>query len=154
VSGGSRPGCPLAEFLSFPVNTKLYARLWLRDGVIHPAAHWVIRERLAVWAQRVEAAPAEIRDALALEAAPAGAPRQAPRAWVIPGATMPLPAPQSLAGEQKNPPRYPRTPPISECAEAIAAPREIQISPPRAYHRRVEPRGTGRWAQKRRLRVG
>jgi hypothetical protein len=77
-----RPGCPLAEFLNFPVNTKLYARLWLRNGVVHPAAHWIIRERLAGWVERVATAPVEVRAALALEAAPAGAPRQAPQAWV------------------------------------------------------------------------
>jgi hypothetical protein len=43
-------------------------------------------------------------------------------------------------------PTSPRTP----APEA----REIEISPvapPRPYHRRAEPRGTGRWAQKRRL---
>jgi hypothetical protein len=143
VSGGSRLGCPLAEFLSFPVNTKLHARLWLRDGAIHPAAHWVIRERLAGWVQRVASAPEEVRAALALEAAPTGVPRS--------DATMPLPAPQSLAGERNEAASGRSTPPISECTEAIAAPREIQTSQKRAYHRRVEPRGTGRWAQKRRL---
>jgi hypothetical protein len=67
---GRRPGsCPLAEFLSFPANTQLYARLWLRDGAIHPAAHWIIRDRLAGWVQRVSAAPVEIRAALTREAA-------------------------------------------------------------------------------------
>jgi hypothetical protein len=80
-----------------------------------------------------------------------------------PDATMPTGASARLAGEQIGVPRYPNTPPIPtqipECAEAIAAPREIQVSLPRAaarraYHRRVEPRGTGRWAQKRRLRAG
>jgi hypothetical protein len=144
--------CPLAEFLSFPANTKLYARLWLRDAEIHPAAHWIIRERLAGWAGRVASAPEEVRAKLAREAAPVGRPR--------PSATMPLRATGSLAGEQNAPARCPSTPTISDCAEAIAAPREIQISPPasprrasgrRAYHRRAAPRGSGRWAQKCRL---
>src|SRR6476620_969135 len=111
-------GCPLAEFLTFPANTQLYARLWLRDRVIHPAAHWVIRDRLVGWARRVEAAPAEVRAALALEAAaPAGAPR--------PDATMPAARPGSPAGERNALPRYPSTPQISsprtECAQAIDA---------------------------------
>jgi hypothetical protein len=80
-----------------------------------------------------------------------------------PAAGMPTGAAQSPAGEQIGGCGYPSTPPgslqIPECAEAIAAPREIQVSLPRAprasarraCHRRVEPRGTGRWAQKRRL---
>jgi hypothetical protein len=138
-----RPGCPLAEFLSFPANTKLYARLWLRDGVIHPAVHWIIRERLAGWVQRVASAPAEIRNALALEAAPAGAPR--------PAATMPALATQSPVDVRNEEPRCPSTPQISEYAQATETPREIQISQNRAYHRRAEPRGTGRWGHKRRL---
>jgi hypothetical protein len=92
-------GCPLAEFLTLPANTKLYARLWLRDGAIHPAAHWIIRDRLRGWAQRVASAPVEIRDALALEAAASGAPR--------PTLTMPTGAAQSPAGERKQPSRHP-----------------------------------------------
>ena len=138
-----RPGCnPLAEFLSFPANTKLYARLWLRDRTIHPAAHWIIRDRLEGWSQRVSAAPAEIRDALALEAAaPAGAPR--------PALTMPLPASAEPAGERNDLPRHPSTPQISECAQAPEMTGKSRSSLRRAYHRRAEPRGTGRWAQKR-----
>jgi hypothetical protein len=140
-----RPGYdPLAEFLSFPVNTQLYARLWLRDRTIHPAAHWVIRDRLEGWAQRVEAAPAEIRTALDREAAAsAGAPR--------PALTMPLPSSAEPTGAQSAPPWCPSTPQISECAQAVEATREIHSSPPRAYHRRAKPQGSGRWALKRRL---
>ena len=142
-----RPGCdPLAEFQGFPANTKLYARLWLRDLTLHPAAHWVIRERLEGWAQRVTSAPAEIRTALDREAAaPAGAPR--------PALTMPLPSSAEPTGARNVPPWCPSTPPISKCVQAIEPAREIKISQKRAYHRRVEPRGKGRWAQKR-LRAG
>jgi hypothetical protein len=71
-----------------------------------------------------------------------------------PDATMPTEASARLAGEQIGVPRTWDTPApplqISECAEAIAAAGKTPISPPRAYHRRSQPRGTGRWAQKRR----
>jgi hypothetical protein len=72
-----------------------------------------------------------------------------------PAAGMPTGATGSLAGELPGVFRHPSTPPIPtqipECAEVIEVPPIPPISPPRAYHRRAKPRGSGRWAQKRRL---
>jgi hypothetical protein len=56
MSGRAQPSCPLAEFLSFPSNTRWYAEHWLQRGDVHPQEHWVIRERLDPWRRRVAAA--------------------------------------------------------------------------------------------------
>jgi hypothetical protein len=153
---GSRaqPACPLAEFLSFPRNTRWYAEHWLQRGDVHPQEHWIIRERLDPWRLRVTEAEVGLLEALLAEILPEPLPMcAAPR----PSPTMPLPASAEPAGERNDLPRHPSTLQISECAQAIETPREIQISQKRpvrrAYHRRAEPRGAGRWAQKCRRRA-
>jgi hypothetical protein len=152
--GGSsmtRPACPLAEFLSFRSNTRWYAEHWLRRGAVHPQEHWVISERLDPWRQRLAEAAAGLREALLAEILPEPVPL---RAAPSPALTMPTGASAEAAGEGNGLPWHPSTPQIYECAQAIEATGKSQSSPwraRRAYHRRAEPRGTGRWAQKRRL---
>jgi hypothetical protein len=153
-----QPGCPLAEFLSFPGNTRWYAEHWLRRGATHPKEHWVISERLDPWRQRVSTAEAGLREALLAEILPETLPLPSAPA---PALTMPPPRAAEPAGEQNAQPRHPSTPQVSsprtECAQATEAAREIASSPPRparrAYHRRAEPRGVGRWARKMRQRA-
>jgi hypothetical protein len=143
------PACPLAEFLTFPGNTQLYARLWLRDAEIHPAAHWIIRERLEGWTVRVASAPAEVRAALAREAAPEGAlQRQAQqdlKRWLIPSSTMPTGAAQSPPSEQVGGRWHPSTPRKSDLPiPAVKSMRSGQADG-RSSH------GQGRWGHKCRL---
>jgi hypothetical protein len=143
---------PIAEFRTFPCNTRWYAEHWLRRGDAHPQEHWVIRDRLDPWRRRV-AAEASLREALLAEIRPEPLPM---RATPSPALTMPTGAAQSLAGEQKGLPRYPSTLQICECAEVIETTGKSQFSQKRptqrAYHRRAKPRGTGRWAAKCRRR--
>jgi hypothetical protein len=58
------------EFHSFRPNSRAHADFFLRNGHLHPDAHWVIQERLAKWVRRVEAGGpalrAEILQALGL----------------------------------------------------------------------------------------
>jgi hypothetical protein len=58
------------EFNSFRPNSRAHADFFLRNGRLHPDAHWVIQERLAKWVRRVEAGGpvlrAEILQALGL----------------------------------------------------------------------------------------
>jgi hypothetical protein len=151
----AQPECPLTEFRTFPCNTRWYAEHWLRRGDAHPQEHWVIRERLDPWRRRV--AEVGLREALLAEILPEPLPMcAAPR----PSPTMPLPASAEPAGELKPLPRRPSTPPQTThskiCAQATKETRKSVASlkrAKRAYHRRVKPRGTGRWAQKRRRNV-
>jgi hypothetical protein len=142
--------CPLADFHNFPRNTRWYAEHWLRRGAAHPQEHWVISERLDPWRRRVSAAEAGLREALLAEIRPETLPM---RAAPSPTLTMPTGAAQSPAGERNGEPRYPNTSQISECVQATEETGKSRSSQKRSYHRRAEPRGTGRWAQKRRLRV-
>jgi hypothetical protein len=147
MSGRAQPSCPLAEFLSFPSNTRWYAEHWLRRGAAHPQEHWIIRERLDPWRRRVAAAEVGLHEALLAEIASEPLPM---RAAPSPSPTMPLGAAQSPTGERNGEPRHPSTLQISECAQATETKGKFKSSPPRAYHRRAELRGKGRWAQKRR----
>ena len=58
------------QFHSFRPNSQAHADFFLRNGRLHPDAHWVIQERLAKWVRRVEAGGpvlrAEILQALGL----------------------------------------------------------------------------------------
>jgi hypothetical protein len=138
-------GCPLTEFLDFRSNTRWYAEHWLRRGAAHPQEHWVIRERLDPWRQRVSAAEAGLREALLAEIRPETLPL---RAAPAPALTMPTGASAEAAGEGNGLPRCPSTSPRKECAEVIEATGKSRSSQKRAYHRRARPRGTGRWAHK------
>jgi hypothetical protein len=144
----SGAGCPLAEFLTFRSNTRWYAEHWLRRGAAHPQEHWVISERLDPWRQRVSAAEAGLREALLAQIRPEPVRTETRPS---PALTMPLPASTEAADARKPLPRHPSTPPRPECAQAIEVTGKSRISQKRSYHRRAEPRGAGRWAQKRRL---
>ena len=67
----SKPGDPLAEFRTFPRNTRLHAEFWLANAYLHPNAHSVIRERLLAWVEQVEAGGEELRGTLQAEIVPA-----------------------------------------------------------------------------------
>ena len=61
------------EFHSFRANSRAHADFFLRNGRLHPEAHWVIQARLANWVRRLEAAGPEVREELLAELeAPAG----------------------------------------------------------------------------------
>ena len=49
------------EFHSFRANSRAHADFYLRNGRLHPEAHWVIQERLAKWVRRVEAGGSALR---------------------------------------------------------------------------------------------
>ena len=49
------------EFHSFGTNSRAHADFYLRNGRLHPDAHWVIQERLAKWVRRVEAGGSALR---------------------------------------------------------------------------------------------
>jgi hypothetical protein len=55
------------EFHSFRANSRAHADFYLRNGRVHPDAHWVIQERLANWVRRLEAAGPELREELLAE---------------------------------------------------------------------------------------
>jgi hypothetical protein len=58
------------EFHSFRANSRAHADFYLRNGHLHPDAHWLIQERLAKLVRRVEAGGpalrAEVLEALGL----------------------------------------------------------------------------------------
>jgi hypothetical protein len=58
------------EFNSFRPSRRAHADFFLRNGRLHPEAHWVIQERLAKLVRRVEAGGpalrAEVLEALGL----------------------------------------------------------------------------------------
>ena len=162
---------PVEQLCNLPCNPRWYASWWLIHGAQHPQEHWVISERLGGWRRQAEGCRGELQAAAQsilvefdrgriAEARPA-------RAWVMTSGRVTGLGPETdldgaykidaeahaeVAGERKDRHRYHSTPLGTECAQAIEAPRENLISQKRAYHRRAVPRGTGRWAQKRRLR--
>jgi hypothetical protein len=60
------------EFHSFRANSRAHADFFLRNGRLHPDAHWVIQERLAKWVRRVEAGGPALREELLAELEGAG----------------------------------------------------------------------------------
>ena len=173
---------PLADQLQgFPRNTRWYAAHWIIFGERHPQEHWVIGERLAKWRQQAAGCRGELQDLARAILAEFDRERTAEawpaRVWVMPSGRVTGLGPETdlegvdladaprrgadkidaeahaeVAGERKDRRRYCGTPRGTECAQAVEVPREKLISQKRAYHRRAVPRGTGRWAQKRRLR--
>jgi hypothetical protein len=113
-------------------------------------ASYFTRRRSAI----AEFTPEDLASNERLWRAVCGLPELLAAAPTAPANTMPTGAAQSPAGEQVEGCGYPNTPPITpqipDCAEAIEATGKSRSSPRRAYHRRAEPRGSGRWAQKRR----
>jgi hypothetical protein len=65
-----RPHPLMAAFRAFPRNARRHAEFWLREGYLHPEAHFLITERLAPWIDRVGAAGADLRTILMAELAP------------------------------------------------------------------------------------
>jgi hypothetical protein len=62
----------ITEFNGFKPNCRAHADFYLRNGRLHPDAHWVIQERLAKWVRRLEQAGPALREELLAELEGAG----------------------------------------------------------------------------------